>query len=592
LNSTPTQHYADRKWALWIGLAVIALTIIPYLIGLSMANGRPFMWLGYNLDDSCVYLSWMWQARAGSFRQLNLFTTEPQHGMALNPLFLLLGNIARFTGLPLIAVYQISRPVLGLLLLALVWRLIEQMTADRNARKLAFLFVCFSAGLGWLPLWWDGGGSFNPVDKWQPEAITFLSLYLSPLFCASMALQVAIILLLFQADRTQQLRPALLAGACGFALGLIHTYDVLSLAAVWLTYLLINTLRPLKNGPPTAILWRNGLVAGAITLPAVWYIYRQLATETVFKARAAVPTMSPDIRSVLLGYGVTLLLALLAIYRMAKTNQAPETGDASSPEPGSPANAAAARLLICWAVANLAVSYLPTTFQRKLLQGEHFPVAILAGLGAAWLFSRFDLKSWRFWGATALLTLFLSLTNVRFVLRDIDNYAANRAQTGQQRTYLKPGEIEALNWITVHVPRNVAIQPLPYVYHTPPDANGRRGIATTDMSVACFTPGLTGHHVYCGHWGETPDYSEPNGGKLSELSHFATPRTTDEQRIALLKKMNVGYLIFSQKDPNDDSADELAPMFRERVALPDYLKRVHSNDDADVYQVDLSHYGQ
>src|SRR5262249_34855443 len=114
----------SRRWALGIGLFTMLLTLVPYWIGAALAGGRRFMWLGYNIDDSCVYLSWMRQAADGSTRVLNLFTTEPQHGMAPNPFFYLLGQVSRFTGLPLLAVYHGSRILCGLALLLLVWEFV------------------------------------------------------------------------------------------------------------------------------------------------------------------------------------------------------------------------------------------------------------------------------------------------------------------------------------------------------------------------------------------------------------------------------------------------------------------------------------
>jgi hypothetical protein len=154
----------------------------------------------------------------------------------------------------------------------------------------------------------------------------------------------------------------------------------------------------------------------------------------------------------------------------------------------------------------------------------------------------------------------------------------NRAQTKLQRPYLQPGEIEALQWVAAHTRRGDAIQPLPWVQ----DVSDRQ-FAPTDASVACFAPGLINRHVYCGHWGETPDFPV----KLRALSRFAMPGTTDDERIALLRKMHVRYLLFSQKASADESADRLMPMFRERAPLPPYLTRVYSNPDADVYAVTL-----
>src|SRR5207249_1540548 len=98
------------------------------------------------------------------------------------------------------------------------------------------------------------------------------------------------------------------AGLCGFLLGLVHSYDVLSVGAVWLTYLLINTLRPLRTLAQTLPsleqqetkdevsssfhAWPQALLAGAITAPSVAYIYVQYRTEAVFRARANVATLS------------------------------------------------------------------------------------------------------------------------------------------------------------------------------------------------------------------------------------------------------------------------------------------------------------
>jgi hypothetical protein len=610
-----------RLWAFSVAVGVMLLTLVPYLIGASFAQGRRFMWLGYNLDDACVYLSWMKQAADGSLRAMNLFTTAAQHGMALNPLFLVLGRIARWTGLPLLAVYHAARLLFGIGLLAVVWEFLLLTIPDNRTRRLSFLLVCFSSGLGWLPIWWDAPPLDTPIDKWQPEAITFLSLYLSPLFAFSMALQVGILTLLFLGERTGRMRYAVAAGLCGFLLGLTHSYDIISLAAIWLVYLLINTLRPfpdtehaapdmrgkpalsavdlsategMKDGnleprnpnPDTRItMWLRAIVAGVLTAPAVLYLYHELRTEAVFSARANVQTLSPPLAWVLLGYGVTLFLALVGAYALLRHNKEVTTAPYTlhpTPNPLCP-TPFAARLLVVWAVVNVAVSYLPKTpFQRKMLQGAHIPIAILAGIGVVWLLSRFLMTKTRPPDSLlqrllpVCLVLFLSLTNGRFVLRDIGNYADNRAQTKLQRPFLQPGEMEALQWIAAHTPKDAALQPLPWV-----QAVSDRQFAPTDASVACFAPGLINRHVYCGHWGETPDFP----AKLSELSRFAMPGTTDDARIALLRKMQVRYLLFSQKALSDESADLLMPMFRERAPLPPYLTRVYSNPDADVYAV-------
>ncbi|MCW3051638.1 MAG: hypothetical protein JWN14_808, partial [Chthonomonadales bacterium] len=521
----------------------------------------------------------------GSYRALNMFTTDPQHGMALNPLFLVLGKIAGATHLPLIAVYHGSRLLFGLILLRLVWHFITLSVAEARARIVALVFVCFASGLGWLPNWWSDFPIQTPVDKWQPEAITYLSLYLSPLFCFAMALQVGIVSLLFTGARTGKMRYAVGAGLCGLVLGFVHTYDIASLAAVWLVYLFLLTVLPRQaENLKRSALWLQALVAGAITAPSMLYIYHELTSEAVFRARAAVKTESPSPIWMILGYGLTGLFALAAAAVLLKRKQKDTTEDSQPHAVPWTTGRDASLLLIVWAVVNFWIAYLPTSIQRKLLQGDHFPIAILAGIGVMWMLLRVkpNVKPWQVAFKIATITLLLCLTNVFFVLRDIENYQNNLAQTRLQRTYLQPGEIEALEWIRHHSKESDAIQPLPWVVHA-----GTGKIAPSDESVACFAPYLINRRVYCGHWGETPDFLM----KLPELCSFEMVRTPDTVRKALLLKMKVRYLLFSQKAARDASsdatmfADSALAVFRGHAPLPPYLTLVHSNDDADVYEV-------
>ncbi len=568
----------ENRWAAVVAALTVLVTLVPYLIGAVQANGRAFMWLSYNLDDSCVYLSWMRQAANGAWRAQDLFTTASQHGTVLNPLFLVLGKLAGLFHIPLIGMYQASRLGFGLLFLWVVWRLIGMTIRQPFARKLALLAVCFSSGLGWLPFWWSAPPIQTPIDKWQPEAISFLSLYLSPLFCFSLALQVAVIALLLHADRSRKMAPAIAAGVCGFVIGLVHSYDVISLAAVWIAYLAVSSAERAASG---AHRFLQAAVAGLITIPAVYYMFQQFKSEAVFHARAQVPTLAPNLVWVVMGYGLTLALALYGGYmvtRKAKTVEAEEA-------PEWCLDRRASVLLVTWLLANIAVSYAPhLAFQRKMLQGSHIPLALLAGIGAAALARRIPLKvQWMPAVYTACVTLVLAITNIAFVARDLQNFAANTGPTKQQRPYLQPGELDALDWIAAHPPADAAIQPLPWVdKHTNED--GHTIVAAIDSSVACFTPGRIGRHVYCGHWGETPDF----GPKLLEMARFAQPRTSDDERRQMLRSWKVRYLVFTQKAEEDPAADELAPMFRGRLAPPDYLTKVYSNNDADVYAVDPS----
>ncbi len=547
----------------------MAVTFLPYLFGFGrfLQGANPslgwFSWLGYNLDDGCVYLSWLRQAADGHLFQRNLFTTEPQVGHQVNLFFLLLGTVARVTHLPLLAVWHGARLVLGLALIRAVWWLLEMLVADRSARRLALLVLCVSAGLGWLPGLWVVYGQTAPVDVWQPEAITFLSLYLSPLNLVSLLLMVGILGNLLRAEQTGSWRGVSAAGICGFLLGNIHSYDVISLALIWAGFLLVRSLVRRRFH---AASWGRALTAGISTAVSTGYVYYQLSTEAIFAKRAAVETLSPPFTEYALGFGLVLVLALVALALFLRR------GDAGEP----PAITRDALLfLIVWSAGNFAAAYLPFPFQRKLIMGEQIPLAILAGLALNHLLGRLVSGSRRPVGAAVLFVL--ALTNLRFMLRDVQSFQSNIAQSLLQRPYLYAGEVQSLVWLRDHAPVGVPIQPLPWVLVTPD-----RKIALADTSMAAFAPGLTGHPVNAGHWGETPDF----GQTMGQWTRFIRPDTPDQFRRALLRQTGVRYVVFSQKhlDPGDAAALSLFQ------SPPPYLRLVPeaSNEDADVYAVDLS----
>lgn len=403
-------------------------------------------------------------------------------------------------------------------------------------------------------------GINSPVDVWQPEAITFLCLYQAPLFLVSLALMVLVLDHLWQAEEQARLKPALLAGLAGLVLGNIHTYDVITLMAVWAVYLVARMVQSRTLLPAS---WGRAVVAGTITMVSTGYVVYMLRTESVFAQRAAVPTLSPPILLYILGYGLLLPLAAFGWWRLRQ-----EEGVGSR----------AALFLATWAVTNIAVAYLPVAFQRKMLMGAHLPIAILAGVAVSSLAERFTARRWGL--AVAACVLLLGLTNVRFMLRDARNFEVNSGQSRIQRPYMYAGEVAALGWIRAHAVAGVAIQPLPWIDLAP---GGQ--VAFTDTTVACFAPGLTGHPVNAGHWGETPRFGETMG----QWRTFMLPTTTDEERADLLRRTGVRYILFTQKAEETASpqARSILGPYLSGDAPNRYLRLIPeaSSEQANVYEV-------
>lgn len=553
-----------KRYAFWgFVLFVILTTFIPYVQGRLLAEGRQYLWMGYNFDDVCVYLSWMRQGAEGSLRTYNLFTTDPQSGMIANPLFLVLGIFAKLTTLPLIAVFHGARVLFTVTLLCSIRRLLEGHLKPTAAQWGCLLMVVFSSGVGWIPPFSSLTGTDNPIDRWQPEAITYLSLYLNPLFLISMTLQVMVLHNLFNSLGTPSRTAALKAGAWSALLALIHGYDTISLGTVWTLYLAINyQIKVNRDSLKQSLI--NTAIAGSITLPPALFMYLQVKTNTLFRQRVEVQTLTGSVLWILLGYGFTLCLALYATKQHNKAEQ-DET------------QATLLRFLTVWMVGNTLAAYLPLPFQRKMLQGTHLPIALLAGLGLSKLTSKATKKAQKV--VLAVTILLLAMSNITFLFRECQNNSYGVVQTGQHRPYLLQGEIEALKWIEQNIPKTASIQPLPWLKQVRRE-EGKVSTSISDMTLACYLPSTSGHNVYCGHFGETPDY----GNKLIELMNVQLSFVSDEEKKALLTKMHIKFLLFTQKQIDEDIR-RIAPVFQGSLPPPPYLKKIWGNDTADIYEV-------
>ena len=370
---------------------------------------------------------------------------------------------------------------------------------------------------------------------------------------------------LYKADQSNHRKYAVYAGLCGLVLGNIHTYDILTLSLVWVAYLVYRTIT--RRGDLKRI-WLNGLLAGLIAAPSTAYVALMLKTETVFRERAEVLTLTPSPLLYLQGFGLLVPLALTG-WLTWKRRQSEAHSDQSATDSGS-----GLYLLGIWTIFNFAAAYIPTTFQRKMMMGVHIPLSILAGV-ALWNCSR-GLSGRVRIAVVGMVLCLLSLTNVRFLLRDMDALPLNQPGV---RSYLYRGEMASLQWIREHAAPGDAIQPLPWIA-----ADERGGVGFFDTSVACYAPGITGHAVNAGHWGETPQF----GKTMNKWVKFIRPDTDDAYRRELVQQTGVKYILFSQKHQETPNTTlEEATLATMRLHPPAFLRLVTeaSNEDTDVYEV-------
>lgn len=459
-------EHKELNWVIVWAVVIVLLSSVPYLWGVFITPpGYTFTGLTHNIDDGAVYLSWMRQAADGHFFQRNLFTSDPQPARQFNVLFLVMGWCAAITHLPLFAVYHLFRIVSGIVLILGIWQFSRLFLTNERQRKVLVLLVGFSSGFGWLiPAAKAPTGS---VDLWQPEAITFLSVYLNPLFLIGLLLMIGSLYWLELSRREASVKYAIYAGLHLLALGNVHTYDVLTVACVWTVYIIALWIQ--SKAFPTKIVLLS-LLTAVVATPSVAYQFWVYALDPIYRARANTPIHSPPVISFILGYGLVLFGAIAGaiLWKKQKINKPP-----------------AAWLLFSWGIVGFVIPYIPIAQQRKLVMGLHIPLCILCAYALSYLASRVPARLGRI--ALAAFLILAAPTNIKFLATDMILLTEGKTVT-HYAPDLSKSQLAAMDYLRAKA--------------TPGDT------IFAPPVFALFVPAYTGAHVYYGHWSETPDYSD------------------------------------------------------------------------------------
>jgi len=363
---------------LWSCL-VMALTAVPYVIAERAAGpDRYFSGFLWGVDEGNVYLSWIRQASEGAWFIENQYTTRFQKPHFFNLFLLLLGRACHYFHLQPIQVFHLAR-LMGIpFALYAFYCLVAHITALRLVRGFALIFASLSSGFGWIATLLSYAGFRErvfPIDcgnGWQvmPEAVTFLSFLLNPLFTWSLGLMCLTLLWAWRAMEKPRLSTAALAGVLLLVLGNVHSYDVFTVHAaivLWALFLLWRRKISLAAALKTyAVIW-------VIALPAPLWAWYASHADPAYLAKVNTPTLSPRLLDYAAGYGllgVAALLGALTAWMIRKLY----------PRPWA---------VVGWAAATLALVYAPVSFQRKMIEGFHLALSYLAALalvlGLPWL---------------------------------------------------------------------------------------------------------------------------------------------------------------------------------------------------------------
>jgi len=524
-----------------IALATVLITAAPYLYGyLTRPQGSTYTGLHHlTPGDTNVWLSMIEQTKQGHNIFINLYTSEPQHRIYINPLWLAIGLLAKIFNLSSLLALHIARSVLIIIFVFIMYLFLSYFFQQVLKRKILLIIILFSSGLGLFfnPFLFNLENIIeHPTDIWVPESITFLTLFHTPHIIASLTLLILTFLLMLIAFERNKIIYSILAGLTSLLLFWFHPFNVPTIYLVLFVYILVNFILHHKI---ILSYIKHYLILIAISLPALLYLFWLSKTDWVIRNWSAQNILpSPSFWMYLIGYGLFLPLSLIALIKIFKNPFKKEI------------------FFFVWMITSLFLMYIPLDFQRRLSEGLHVALAILAGLGIFYIIDY--LKKLQQKGKkiitylpttlVIILIIFLPLTNLQILGQDIYLYNTKKSLP----YYLSKEETDSMKWIKTNVLENEII--------------------LSSFYTGNYIPAYTGRIVYIGHGPQTINLPI----KLEIIDWFFKDNQEDTLKYNFIKENNIDYLYFGEKEKE---MGDYSP------SQKNYLKKVFKNNEVTIYKV-------
>ncbi|MGQ9625893.1 MAG: hypothetical protein ACUVV0_03195 [Anaerolineae bacterium] len=555
---------AEMLWALKWALVALILTSLPYLWAWSQQTEEfAFTGLVYDVKDCTTYLAEMHQGAEGEWLLHLPFTSEEHPRALVHALYLILGKVAALFNLPMLVTYHLARVACGLLLLIVSYLFVAFFipypavshssrswrggTNRRFLRRLAFLLIAFSNGLGWVLLLagraeWQGD---MPIDFWVPEAFTMPIFYGFPHISLATALLLGSVIMFILAIEKDRCGLALLSGALCFFLGFVVPFNVPIVYAAVAAYLAALALKK-KELPRVA--FKGALLLGIVSAPSLLYNFYVFTFNPAFREWTRQNLgFSPHPLHYLLSYALLSVLALGGAIHYLKARS--ERG----------------LFLVSWIAVALVLIYAPFNLQRRLIAGVHPSLSILASIGFArwvllpllrsrplrWLVARFPARYSRR-GLSQWLTCGFVLLTIPSNLLLMAGPVAQSLHH-EEPIFQPQAVVEAADWLK--------------------DKARPREVILSSPEVGNYIPARSGRRVFIGHPAITARYEE----KKTMVEEFFAGKLGEEGEKNFLRENDIAYVFYG---PRERALGDFSPQGRP------YLRLVYRNSKVEIYKVE------
>lgn len=531
MTLTLTISRPEWRWLMLWSLLIVFITTLPALWAWARTPANLY-YTGQVLSpaDGNTYLNKMKQGAAGQWLFSIGYTSEPHQPVLLHPYYLALGHLARLVNLPLNVTFQLFRAINSELLLVVVYLFIALFWPDPARRRLAFLFVVMSSGLGWLFVFFN----VPTTDLKVPESVTFPTLLTNPHFPLATTFMILSLMGGILALERHSWIFAILCGLNQTVLLFLHPYDIVITGTTLAAYFVLGLWRRWWS-------WLSGgylILSALICLPAFWHNVRLYTLDGVWRLwQTQAPPPTPPLTAFVLGYGFLLILAAVGSYDLFR--------------PGGSASHQA-QLLVLWVVSIFIIMFAPIppleAIQVRFSEGLHIPIAILAAHGLSVISTR---KNGRIMPSTRVwlpVLIFLSLSNWLMLAS-----AMWRVSVPEAPWFYTQDEVAVMRWLDSH--------------SQPSD------VVLTLNWTGNYLPVQANVHVYVGHLYETIDYQK----KVERSEAFFANRLNEAEAQAFLQENRVTWVFIGQQEAATPFQPDTQP----------YLTRAFAQGHSAVYRVNL-----
>ncbi|MBW8011444.1 MAG: hypothetical protein FVQ83_09420 [Chloroflexi bacterium] len=378
----------ERRWVLWFGIAAMALTFIPYLIGYTLQNEEwVFTGFVFAVDDANSYIAKMLSGANGDWLFRTPYTAMPQDGLFVFFPYILLGKLSSAPSqhIQLVAIYHLFRFGAGLSFFLAAYEFVSVFIRKVSLRRWATILAVLGGGLGWVLVLLGKGewlGSI-PLDFYSPESFGFLAVFGLPHLALARALMLWGLATYLQSipppnsklDKSKNNftipidRRGFKIGLLWLLMGFMQPLSVVVVGIVvvlHLTVLRIHLILQLRRGDQVDwaawnAFWRRAFWAGLISSPMVLYTVYTVLVDPFMQAWTTQNIItSPHPLHYLLAYNLFLAFGFIGGRMLLQRD------------------AQRGWLPVSWVLALPVLVYLPVGIQRRLADGVWAAIVVLA----------------------------------------------------------------------------------------------------------------------------------------------------------------------------------------------------------------------